>query len=279
MVVATLNKERMPLQPRPHDQVEAAACPRASEAQPSPAAAPSMVRKAFEILNAFSTSDRILSIREISRRCDLPKSTAHRLVSELVEIGAIQRTEDGYRVGIGMFKLGLLSMDARYFDAAFPHLRRLHAVARRTVHLAVLQGDQSVYIDKLVGGNSPQTPALLGRGLPAWKTAVGKAMLAFRDPLGLSLGEERMSALTSTFGEPMPLGDYLRQVRGAGFAIERNETAPGVGCIAAPLFVKGTAVAAVSVVIHSREGAVPELVAPVRQTAAAISQALSVIAG
>lgn len=278
MVVATLRQFSAPTQAAAvHTETDVAQCPSAADPAPTQSPAPSMVRKAFDILNAFSVKDRTLSVREIARRCDLPKSTTHRLVTELVELGAISRTEEGYQVGAGMFQLGMLSMDARYFDAAFPHLRRLHAVARRTVHLAHLQGNQSVYLNKLVGGNSPTTPALLGCGLPAWQTAVGKVLLAFRDPLGMTLGPERMAAPTTTFTVPMPLGNSLRQIRSAGFAIERGETTPGAGCIAAPLFVRGTAVAAVSVVIHSSEMAVAELVAPVRQTAAAISQALSAI--
>lgn len=237
----------------------------------------SMLRRAFEILDTFSESDRTLSIREIARRCDLPKSTAHRLVSELVELGAVTRVEGGYRIGLGMFRLGMLSMDARYFDASFPYLRHLHAVSRRTVHLATLRGDQSMYLDKLVGGNSPTTPALIGGTLPAWRTAVGKILLAHRDPNGYLLDAERLAAPSTTFGAPVSLAENLRRIRRAGVAIERDEVAPGVACLAAPLFRGADIVGAIAVVMHSDEPAPVELIAPLRQTAAAVSKALTVI--
>ena len=111
MVVATLRQFSAPTQAAAvRTETDVAQCPSAADPAPTQSPAPSMVRKAFDILNAFSVKERTLSVREIARRCDLPKSTTHRLVTELVELGAISRTEEGYQVGTGMFQLGMLSM-------------------------------------------------------------------------------------------------------------------------------------------------------------------------
>ena len=83
-----------------------------------PAAAPSVLWKAFGVLAAFSREDRVLTLAEIARRSGLPKSTAHRVLAMLAETGAVEQGEGGYRLGLRMFSLGALSPEAGLREAA-----------------------------------------------------------------------------------------------------------------------------------------------------------------
>lgn len=242
-----------------------------TEAQSS---TPSVLWKAFDLLRVFSQSRRVMTVSEIARKSGLPKSTAYRVLSMLVEVGAIDRMPNGYKIGFGMFALGTMSFDTRYFDATFPVLQRLHAFTGRTVHLAGLVGDQVMFLNKLVGVRSPTTPALVGGSIPAQKTALGKVLLAFRDPQNSLLPASAYDEPTTTFGAPEPLGDYLKTVRANGVAIEREESAKGLSCIAAPLMISGNAVAAISLALDASDDALRTMITPVRQAAAAASRAL-----
>lgn len=238
---------------------------------------PSVLWKAFDVLRVFSQSRRVMTVSEIARKSGLPKSTAYRVLAMLVEVGAIDRLPNGYKVGIGMFSLGTMSVDTRYFDASFPVLQKLHAITGHTVHLATLCGDQVVYLNKLVGVRSPTTPAQIGGQLPAQITALGKALLAVRDPQSMLLTAADYAQRTTTFDQPEPLGQYLESIRGNGIAVEREEAAKGLSCIAAPIMVRGTAMAAVSLAFDASDDGMRSLVTTLRQAATAIGRSMQAV--
>lgn len=232
-----------------------------------------MLWKAFDVLGAFSHRNRVLSLAEIARRCGLPKSTAHRVLSMLLETGAVEQAEGGYRLGLRMFSLGALPPEAELREAAMVHLEWLHRVAGQTLHLAVLRGGDVVYLEKLVSRQRVDTPAAIGDRLPATCTAVGKALLAFS-------GEQAEAAVLV---EPLPRltaksvasGDALRgqlaAIRERGYATDREESTGGLACVAVPVTAGGRAVAAISVAFSASAGAGSLFVGPLRQAAAAIA--------
>jgi DNA-binding IclR family transcriptional regulator len=120
--------------------------------------APSILWEAFSVLGAFSHRDRVLSLAEIARRSALPKSTAHRVLAMLLETGAVEQAERGYRLGLRMFSLGTLPPEAELREAAMVHLEGLHRVTGQTLHLAVLRGADVV-----------------GKALPAFSGATAEA--------------------------------------------------------------------------------------------------------
>ncbi len=142
---------------------------------------PSVLWKAFDVMNAFSHQNRVLTLSEIARLSGLPKSTTYRILMMLLEAKALERVDNGYTIGIRMFSVGSLSVDARRRELAMPHLERLRRVTRQTVHLAILRDTDVVYLEKLPSLASPGTPAFVGGRLPAHRTGVGKALLAFSD--------------------------------------------------------------------------------------------------
>jgi DNA-binding IclR family transcriptional regulator len=233
--------------------------------------APSVLWKAFDVLETFNQSRRVMTLSEIARKSGLPKSTTHRILTMLLEVDAVQRVGQGYRIGLRIFTMGTCSAEVQY--VALPHLERLRRVTKQTVHLAVIEEADVVYLEKLPSAASPSTPAVVGGRLPARSTGVGKALLAFTGPAPESVTPPRNH--TSTFRRPGLLRSYLQDVRMMGIAADREEAARGLACVAAPIFVGQQAVAAVSVGFTASAGSGELFVNPLRETSAAIGRALA----
>lgn len=243
---------------------------------PSPAgsiaASPSVLRKAFDVLNAFSHDQRVLTLSQIARLSGLPKSTTFRILSMLVEAEAVERTDSGYSIGLTMFSVGSLSAEARLRDLAMPHLQRLRRMTRQTVHLAILSDTDVVYLEKLPSLASPGTPAIVGARLPAHRTGVGKALLAF------SAETPRADAEGSGAARRQRTRSYdlelcLDEVRRTGVAWDHQEAAKGLSCVAVPVFAEDSVSLAVSVSFSTNGTNGASYVNPLRETAAAIARA------
>jgi DNA-binding IclR family transcriptional regulator len=238
------------------------------------ATAPSILWKAFEVLDSFSQGQRVMTLSEIARRSGLPKSTTHRLLLMLIEVQAVERVGHGYKIGLRMFTRGALCADVSLRDVALPHLERLRRVTRQTVHLAVLQDNDVVYLEKLPSLVSPRTPALVGGRLKAHLTGVGKALLAFSGnpvPAGIPL----TSPVPLESRAPQQLVHYLDGVRRTGIAGDREHAARGLACVAAPIMVDGRATAAISVAFAAKDGTGEVFVGPLRETAADLARAVA----
>jgi DNA-binding IclR family transcriptional regulator len=169
--------------------------------------------------------------------------------------------------------MGTCSAEVQLRNVALPHLERLRRVTRQTVHLAVIEKSDVVYLEKLPSPASPSTPAVVGGRLPAQSTGVGKALLAFTGSV-----PEPVTPLpnhTSPFRHPDLLRSYLQDVRMIGIAADREEAARGLACVAAPIFVGQQAVAAVSVGFTASAGSGELFVNPLRETSAEIGRAFA----
>jgi DNA-binding IclR family transcriptional regulator len=234
---------------------------------------PSVLSKAFVVLDTFNHTRRVLTLSDIARRSGLPKSTVHRVLAMLLDVGAVERAGQGYRVGLRMFSLVSCSTEAQLRDVALPHLERLRRITRQTVHLGVLEGAEVVYLEKLVSHRSPPTPAMVGGRLRAASTGVGKALLAF------SRGGVGSQNESSPLGESPDFDACLRDVRVRGVAADREEVARGLACAAVPIIVGNQVVAAVSVGFEASAGSGELFTNPLRETAAAVSRALATLPG
>ena len=257
------------------DQSSATAAPPAGAGPVSP----SVLWKAFDVLGAFSPRHRVLTLAQIVRYSGLPKSTVHRVLAMLVDIGAVEQQEGGYRIGLRMFTLGALPPEAALREAALVHLEELHRHTGQTLHLAVLRGADVVYLEKLPSRTCRPTPAVVGDRLPANCTAVGKALLAFAgdefaaDALAGPLRRRTPKSLAS----PEQVRQQMDAIRASGFAVDREESADGLACVAVPIMVRDRAVAAVSVAFPASAGSGQVLVNPLRQATAAISRSPAIM--
>lgn len=211
------------------------------------------VVKALEVLQAFDQTSPSLSIGQISSRLQIPKSSAHRLVSTLERLGLLAR--DGhaskYRLGPKVLQLAsvaLAGLDLR--QNARPHLERLSRELGDTVHLALLDDGEVIYIDKIESPRRVQMISHVGGRAPAHCTGLGKAMLAYRSEQEVrDIAEKRglRSYTPATLSTVEELLAHLATVRSRGYAIDQGEHESMVRCVAAPIWdYQGTVVAAVS---------------------------------
>lgn len=244
----------------------------------------SSVSKGLFVLETLIDAEEPLSLSGLVKRTGLPKTTAYRLVSVLLERGWVKETADGY--GLGYLPLRAAasaenSLDIRHEARAL--LCDLRDDLEETVHLAALdQEHRVVYLDKLV----PRLQAVglmrsrVGWTAPAYCTGVGKAMLACLPPSVLEsfLEEVVIVPFTErTIRSRAELRVELERVRASGFAICDEEHEVGVSCIAAAIRNRhGDPVAAISLsgptarmVPHLAEGS--ESVGKIREVAGTLS--------
>jgi DNA-binding IclR family transcriptional regulator len=221
------------------------------------------------VLDAFDGPGR-LTLAQVVRRTGLPRSSAHRMLDRLVQLRWLRRSGRDYELGMRLVELGSLAVHQdRLHKAATPLLHELHRATGLVVHLAVLDGTDVVYLDKIGDRMAAAIPTRVGGRQPAHCAAVGKAILAYgadSDTIDLTARKTRFS-ITST----AQLATELAKVRAHGVAFDREESLAGFGCVAAPIGGPGEAVAAVSVCgPMNRMMFDQRLAAPVRMTAMGI---------
>ncbi len=209
-----------------------------------------MVGRAFALLAAFGPGEHELSLAELSRRTRLATTTVHRLVHELEALGAVERAGRGVRLGLRLFELGQLAPRHRDLEvAAAPFLAALHRTTGETVHLAVLDRTEVVYLQKITAARGPDAPSRPGGRMPAACTGLGKALLAFGAPgvAEAALRGPLHRRTPRTVTAPGLLRAQLDRVRRTGLAHEHEESAAGIACVAAPVLgPDGRALAALS---------------------------------
>lgn len=221
------------------------------------------------VLDAFDGPGR-LTLAQIVRRTGLPRSSAHRMLERLVQLRWLRRNGRDYELGMRLVELGSLAVHQdRLVRAATPMLHELHRATGLVAHLAVLDGPDVVYLDKVGDRMTAAIPTRVGGRQPSHCTAIGKAILAYADDaadVDLSVRKTKYSISTRP-----QLAAELAKVRAHGVAFEKEESLPGFGCVAAPIGGPGEAVAAVSVCGPMKRMMFDQrLVAPVRMTAMGI---------
>lgn len=218
-----------------------------------PAQRLSSVASALRLLKVFSAEESELGITALAKTLGLAKSTVHRLTSTLVSEGFLtQNPEDGrYRLGLSLFALGTLVR--RRMDVSSQALSFLHELRDRTnetVHLAVLEQGDIMYMFNLESHQAIRMRSYLGVRKPAFCTSEGRAILAFSPPaLVTSQLESCLIARTAkTCTDPAVLRKLLAAVRVNGYALDDEESEEGMRGVAAPIRdAGGTVIAAVGI--------------------------------
>lgn len=191
----------------------------------------SVLGRANSLLGCFTPFDKDVTLSELARRSGLPKATAHRLSSEMVELGLLERGSGGLHLGVRLFELGWLAPRPRTVrEIAQPAMMHLRTTTRHTVHLGVLIGTEVVYVDKRAGDVPLKgLPSRIGGRMPAHATALGKALLAHA-PAPQFDDAPRLTPRTLVRGSQ--LAKALDDVRVSGVAFDRQEAAIGFQCVA-----------------------------------------------
>ncbi len=213
-----------------------------------------LIEKVTQILDLFSLERPEWGVGDVARALELPKSTTSELMSSLADQRLLSRTtsKGRYRLGWRLFELSQTLLDTTEFRlGARKVMKELVECWEETVHLAVLDGAQAVYVEKL-----QPTPGIkiwisrAGARLPAHCSGVGKVLLAHSEweHVAELLEHQGMPTLTpNTITDLDVLADELERVRERGYAYDHEETLVGLCCVAAPIYdPRGTVVAAVS---------------------------------
>ena len=209
----------------------------------------SSVASAIRLLKAFSEDEVDIGISDLARRLGTAKSTVHRLATTLVSEGLLEqdRNTGKYRLGIALFRLGVLvrrRMDVS--NVARPYIYDLRAKINESVHLAIRDGAEIMYVYNLESTHALRMRSDLGVRKPVYCTAEGQAILAFQpqeviDEV-IAAGLKPLTANTITNAERFRKA--LAVVRQRGCAIEDEESEIGMVCVAAPIRDDTGAVAA-----------------------------------
>jgi DNA-binding IclR family transcriptional regulator len=240
----------------------------------------SVTSKVLALLGAFDRSRPELTLSEMARRADVSLPTAHRRVRELVAWGALEQMPDGrYRVGLRLWELAALApRGPRLREAALPYLEDLYVVTRQNVQLAVREGTELVFVERLAGRDAVPVMTRVGLRFNLHATGVGLVLLAYAPA---EVQEEVLAGPLTRYTEhtvtdPARLRRMLAEVRREGFAVSDRLVTANALSVAAPVYgPEDDVVAAVSLVVFS-DGAVPvrSLAHAVRTAARGISRAL-----
>jgi IclR family acetate operon transcriptional repressor len=212
------------------------------------------VRNAARVLRAFSRAGQELGITELSRQLGLGKSTVHRLVTTLTAERLLERgsTPGRYRLGLVLYELGSrVTEHVDLHQATLPVLTTLRHETGEMVHVAVLDGLEVVYVERLESHNMLPIFRQVGHRLPAHWTSSGKVLLALPpDDLSRRLADWRPVAQTPwTITDKNRLLTELAAVAKRGWAQNNEEGHLGIVSVGAPIRGRdGKVMAAVSVV-------------------------------
>ena len=211
------------------------------------------VGKALSLLDAFEQIDTSLGVSELARRTGIPKSTAFRLLAILEERQLIERQGTRYCLGKRLFELGNRVSYCRprsLRDLSLPYLGDLYELTHETVHLAILDGTDVVYLEKLFGHQPVKSPSVVGGRVPAYCSAIGKALLAWSDPecVQATLSRGLAPRTGYTIVVPSQFREEITTVRSRGVAFDREESSLGLTCVGSPILSRsGRLVGGISV--------------------------------
>lgn len=245
------------------------------------------VNRALDALLAICEAENGIALGDLSEVLGLHKATTHRLVRSLVTYRFVTQDPETkkYRAGLKLFELARTTVDKLELRSqALPELSDLSRKTEETVHLAVLDDGEVVYIDKRETQHTIRMYSAVGKRGPAHCTGVGKVLLAYSDPEEVRrvVKQKGLKRFTeNTITELAALERHLARVRERGYAIDDCEHEAEIRCAACPIRDHtGRVVAAVSVTVPSLRATkeqVKALVPHVVRAAATISQKMGFV--
>jgi DNA-binding IclR family transcriptional regulator len=241
--------------------------------------------RTLDLLELLAEQPRLWTLVDLARELGIPKSSLHGLLRTLTSRGWVHTDDTGNRFRLGMraLRVGAAYLDGDDTVGLIGGV--LDELSRRfgeTVHLGRLDGGQVVYLAKRDSVHRLRLYSAIGRRLPAHATALGKALLAEHpDPEADRMVSWPLARLTPhTVGDRPTFHAALAGVRADGYAVDREENAEGINCLAMAVPLAVPAVDAVSISVPvTRLG--PELeasiVAALRELVGGLAPARSML--
>lgn len=213
----------------------------------------SVTSKVLAILSTFEQSRGSLSLTQIAAEANLPLSTAHRLVGELIDAGMLANGPHG-KIQLGLKLWSIAQNTGRQLrDTARPYVQDMYSLTGHTSHLVIRSGASSLYIDRVYGPQRVPRASRVGGRLPLHATAVGKVILAFSEPwiADAYLTRELEAFTERTKTNPQVLAAELETIRNQGYATTFDEVRLGASSIAVPVYHTGRLGCAIGIVVSS----------------------------
>jgi IclR family transcriptional regulator, KDG regulon repressor len=212
------------------------------------------VANALRVLKAFDSHHREWGVTDLARHLTISKSTAHRLLATMVSERVLEQDPESgrYRLGLAIFDLvGAVAKRYDLHEAVLTPMSELRKLSGETVQVAVLDGREVVYIERLDSPDTLRRFMEIGRRNHAHSTATGKVLLAYLPELTLTRTMKGWSLhplTTRTIVDLDELRRELQHVKVQGFAENWHESEVGMVSIGAPVRgADGTVVAALSI--------------------------------
>lgn len=245
--------------------------------------------RAFSLLNRLGNSAQGQTLSDLAGGAALASSTTHRLLTSMRHEGFVDYDEQAglWSIGLRAFTVGNAYLKKRDFIAqARPFMRRMVVNTQETSNLGVLAGDHHVFLSQVECSQMMRMVSELGKPGPVHAAGVGKVLLSALSAREVTAIVRRtgLKPLTKhTITTPSALLSELQKVREQGFAVDNEEQALGLRCIAANIFDEnGDAIAAVSLsgpTVRVSVDRVSELSAAVVATAREITSAIGGVSG
>ncbi|MFB7638762.1 IclR family transcriptional regulator [Peribacillus butanolivorans] len=210
--------------------------------------------RVMDILVLLSREDQPLTVSEISRKLNVPKSSTFEILVTMVEKGFLQFDDQlkTYKLGLKLFEVGAAYLyNTDLHKEARPYLETLMTQTGETAFLAIESDGEVVYLDKVEAPSSIRTTATLGNRNPMYRTGLGKAILAgYSDDKVRELmdNKEFIQRTSNSITSFSSLIENLNQIRQRGYSIDDRENEEDVFCVAAPVYDESNSpVAAISV--------------------------------
>ncbi|TFB69771.1 IclR family transcriptional regulator [Cryobacterium glaciale] len=221
---------------------------------PYKSSAKSVTARALAVLAAFDVETPLLTLSQLARKAGLPVATVYRLAGELEDGRFLDRDNAGrYGLGVRLWEMGLLTpVHGRLRETAMPFLLNLQYECRETVQLAVCDGTNAIYIEKLTSETSVPIQSRIGARIPLHATGIGKALLAFSsDDFTEAILAMPLTQFTpETISDRRVLLRQLAQIRQRGYSVSHQEYSLGSSSLAAPVMVNGSVQAAIGIVSY-----------------------------
>ncbi|WP_260723697.1 IclR family transcriptional regulator [Dactylosporangium roseum] len=199
-----------------------------------------VIDRAFKLLASFGPDDRVMSLAKLSRRADVPKSSALRIARKLCDFGALERLETGeFVIGLRLLELAAMAPRGHGLRAvALPYMEDLHHATRQHVLLAVRSGNEAVLVERLSARNAGSVLYYVGGRIPLYGTGVGMCLLAYAPT---AFQEEVLSGELVLRPEHRRLDQgqvraQLATIRKEGIAIIRRPRPEPMTSVAGPVF-------------------------------------------
>jgi DNA-binding IclR family transcriptional regulator len=238
-----------------------------------------LTSRTLDVLAAFTPEHPVRTLTELSHESGLPTTTTHRIVTDLLEWGALERTSQGrLQVGLRLWQVASLAPRGLGLrEVALPFMEDLYVATQENVQLAVREGTEVVYIERLTGRNAVPVLTRIGDHFALHATGVGLVLLAYA-PAEVQeqvLARPLRSWTPHTINSPHRLRAVLAEVRSSGVAISDRQVTEDSMSVACPIFgPRNDVVAALSLVFRHGSTSPAMQIPSVRAAGRAISRLL-----